>query len=627
MSDKGRGSRRNASNKSKRAKSPFATLRRPFNIGALVERFIQVSPKAPEELRKSLPGAIRARDYSALKGLKDKFGSPQLHCDPDSYFQTAQLLALFTKYPFQGAEEAAEEAAIEKFLAGEERCRMFNVRIRKRQLSFPTLSILENAGRAIDQLLGDFDEQRADILAQVRHGPGSTLCVNWRDACFYTKSSEYPWTATYGASKYFPALLREDPHLDELVGRALLDGREVLDLFEHDVIVTVPKTVWTKRTISKQTRLGVYLQLGMGEWLSDRLQQWRIFLASQEQNQKAAFYASISGEYATIDLSNASGSICRELVRFLLRGSPAWLDFLYDLRTPSYILRKGEDPRPYEMWSGMGNGYTFPLETMVFYAILRAIAETVPGLEQSSIIAYGDDLVIHSGLYHRVVEVFAEIGFELNETKSFHQGPFRESCGQDYWYGIDVRPTFLNQMPACAEDIYYLYNSLLLINDRIDVDSILEWLLTFLHPGAKLFGPYCEDRRAHLWAPCHYLHNESVLSWSKDLQAYSHRSRIELPKNTPRENLPGSEEVERDLVLFYQHLATLKQSCPPMQLITSFCNEVSGRTVLRQWSLPWDSSGEVKVVTPGNTRRVTRRVVLRVPLVVPPSLTYPLVCW
>lgn len=584
----------------------FSELRRPFSIGAFVEKVSQACPKVPLEIKKSIIGAVRSRDFLALKRLKDVNGSPQLHSDPDSYFQTAQLLACVTKFPFDGQETVAEANAIRAFLDGEERCRVYNARIKSRSISTFTLEVLERAGCYIDQLLGDFGSVLPDILGLVKHGPGATLCLRGIESSFYDKTARFPWSSTSGAAKYLGALLREDDHLSEIFGFAEM-GSEVLTFKDFDVITTVNKTVWTKRTISKQPRLAVYLQLGLGAWLTERLRKWGVDLHSQGKNQEAAFWASLTGEYATVDMSNASGHICRELIRFLImRGSPNWYDFFYDLRTPSYKIQDGE-PKSYEMWSGMGNGYTFPLETMVFHAICLAVRSKIPSLLSTKIHTYGDDLIIHKGMYDDLVRVFNEIGFVLNEEKSFHNGPFRESCGADYWYGINVRPTYLKQVPVCAEDIYYLHNSFLLISDRIDVTDICSWLVDHLNNGAKLYGPYCDGRRSHLWAPSPYLHAIGALQWNKRIQSYCYKSRVETPRITKRDDLAKllPECLEMDLVLYYQFLASGKQNDLPAMNLT-VC---SGR--VRRWSVPIDPPGEIKVYRRGKTRRRLRRTVFR----------------
>lgn len=83
----------------------------------------------------------------------------------------------------------------------------------------------------------------------------------------------------------------------------------------------------------------------------------------------------------------------------------------------------------------MGNGYTFTLETAIFAAVARLYSTT------SSV--YGDDIIVESPAASDVIATLRHLGFYTNPEKTFVDGPFRESCGCDYWNGISVRPFYI----------------------------------------------------------------------------------------------------------------------------------------------------------------------------------------
>jgi len=74
----------------------------------------------------------------------------------------------------------------------------------------------------------------------------------------------------------------------------------------------------------------------------------------------------------------------------------------------------------------MGNGFTFPLETLIFWALTRAVCGST-----ATVSAYGDDIICPSDRAEDVIAVLTEVGFSVNLEKSFWNGPFRESCGSD----------------------------------------------------------------------------------------------------------------------------------------------------------------------------------------------------
>jgi len=87
----------------------------------------------------------------------------------------------------------------------------------------------------------------------------------------------------------------------------------------------------------------------------------------------------------------------------------------------------------------MGNGFTFELETLLFVALSAAVAKLIPGRD---LFVYGDDILIPSAADRDVRAVLEAFGFEVNQEKSFSSGPFRESCGGDFFLGYNVRSCF-----------------------------------------------------------------------------------------------------------------------------------------------------------------------------------------
>jgi len=108
----------------------------------------------------------------------------------------------------------------------------------------------------------------------------------------------------------------------------------------------------------------------------------------------------------------------------------------------------------------MGNGFTFELETAVFLSIilavrnLRAVREPLEALVEpgKDVYVYGDDLIIPTDYAQDVISALTYCGFSINKEKSFTEGHFRESCGGDYFKGVDVRPYFMKKYPTEPQD-------------------------------------------------------------------------------------------------------------------------------------------------------------------------------
>jgi len=168
--------------------------------------------------------------------------------------------------------------------------------------------------------------------------------------------------------------------------------------------------------------------------------------------------SSLSGKLATVDLSAASDTISYELVKLLLPFD--WFCLLASLRSPeTWIDGKWVE---LEKFSSMGNGYTFELETLIFWALARAVADAMcMNSDLSSVRAYGDDLFVPTECVPLLKLVFSYCGFTVNASKTFDDSSqFRESCGQDFLYGHNVRPFFLKEVPNEVHQWFSLANGI-----------------------------------------------------------------------------------------------------------------------------------------------------------------------
>jgi hypothetical protein len=243
------------------------------------------------------------------------------------------------------------------------------------------------------------------------------------------------------------------PHWSNFVSYTKLEDQEV-ELVNESELFTVPKASEIDRVACKEPEVNMYLQRAIGNHIRKRLRQKGIDLNDQSINQNLARKALALG-LATIDLSAASDSITEQLVVNWL--PPEWFMLLNDLRVHSTKI--DGKIHSLSMFSSMGNGFTFELESLLFWALTRAIARL--SRVKGKISVYGDDIICPAVLGPRLQRVFAWYGFKLNSSKSNWTGGFRESCGKHYYRGWDVTPFYIRGPVRSQMDLIRLLNQLL----------------------------------------------------------------------------------------------------------------------------------------------------------------------
>lgn len=224
-------------------------------------------------------------------------------------------------------------------------------------------------------------------------------------------------------------------------------------------ITTVPKDVTKNRTIATEPSLNMFYQKGGQKILEAMLRRfYKLDVSKQpDLNKILACAGSIDGSNATIDLKNASDSWHEDLVRYLL---PQQVFDTLNIVRSKWATVRGENIR-LSMFSTMGNGFTFPLMTLLFVAILdEFLRERGDAYTPYRDGVFGDDIILPSRYSSAFIHLLEEIGFIVNTDKSFTTGFFRESCGGDFFHGNCVRGVYIRSLQT-NEDIYSAFNRLL----------------------------------------------------------------------------------------------------------------------------------------------------------------------
>lgn len=219
---------------------------------------------------------------------------------------------------------------------------------------------------------------------------------------------------------------------------------------------SVPKDSVKNRGCAKEASINVSYQLAVGSLLRQRLLRWNIDLdRGQALHRRLACEGSIHGKLATLDLSNASDTLARRVVELFLPSE--WFALLNSLRaTHSNV--EGRLHR-LEKFSSMGNGFTFELETLIFAAIARRVGKSI-AVPNLTVQVYGDDIIVNSRCARPLIAALSYFGFTANPKKTHYRGAFRESCGGDYFLGVDVRPHQQKRIPDQPHEWIALANGL-----------------------------------------------------------------------------------------------------------------------------------------------------------------------
>lgn len=416
----------------------------------------------------------------------------------ESFADDYLLVSILSKWVGLKTGVDKESAALEKWKLSEVRCRETNAlfrRLSSNSVNSEVGAVLYRAQQKIAETLclgwasnTPFQSVLIAMLEVGRWGPGATFDLRRSDGPDIKISKSQ--TVTDSCFKYAAGIIGCDPVWFEAITGFRPDGPcSFIGLRKvgGNRFLTVPKNAKTDRCIAAEPTMNSFIQLGVGSYLRRCLKLRGVDLDDQTVNQRLALAASAEN-LATLDLSMASDTISRELVRSLLPLD--WWLLLDDLRCKASIVKRRSVTL--EKFSSMGNGFTFELESLIFWALCSACIEQT---ESRDILAvFGDDLIVPSEAVALITEVLGVCGFVLNEDKSFSSGPFRESCGKHYFSGIDVTPVYQKKLVTSSAECIRLANRLVRWSLRI----YGQWRCSVIRKAHKALLDFY---RSHFGAP------------------------------------------------------------------------------------------------------------------------------
>lgn len=416
------------------------------------------------------PRGVKLLRKGDVVGFRD-YEWPTRRDDMSPYFYkwSYQLENFFKRYRFNNDKFNDKQLSMmtrRKFRDTQERCAS---PIKRTVWNF---KVLQRARVIIRGILREYDLDTHMSLC--RFGKRACQGTPYLDSYLDQKILAQPFTCSSEHLAFFAEYCEGDDILKKMFDVNLKDRVRLVQSLKY---AEVPKSWKIHRSMMPNTSAGAFVSAGLGEYIRLRLLDHGLNIKRlQEKHKNHACDASRNGQRVTADLSAASDSLTLQLLRMLL--PIKWYRAL-TLGRARYVEIDGSDVLLSSVLT-MGLGSTFPLQTLVFYALVKALGE-LDG-RKHFVSVYGDDLIYSRHLHRYVRVLFPAIHLKLNEDKTYAEGHFRESCGGDYYRGVDVRPYQPEGGcehlvgPRKQEFLYRIYNGLRRRWDEVEIPKTLLYL-------------------------------------------------------------------------------------------------------------------------------------------------------
>lgn len=350
-------------------------------------------------------------------------------------------LLLFGYKAYVQYDKHSEAAAYSQFATTNEQVAEFG-----RCLARQSPSLLRLASRQVQSVLYRFKER--DIVPF--HGPGASTTPKGRWANWFP-SIDY----CYPYSDYMTLYFNQD-HIAELPDSPTSDHIKAK-------LIAVPKDSRGPRLICVHPAESIWIQQGVRCALEKAIASRRsadgpwpcghVRFDDQTVNGRIALLSSKSRKYATLDMKEASDRLSEPLVQALFGRKYKWFGCC---RAQKYWI-PGQEFSPDQddnihCYAPMGNATTFPVQSLVFWAICCASMQSRGFHQPNSVFVFGDDILVPTDQAPSVMEDLESFGLKVNKEKSFINSHFRESCGVDAFKGSNVTPVRWK----CSPDAEYL---------------------------------------------------------------------------------------------------------------------------------------------------------------------------
>lgn len=271
------------------------------------------------------------------------------------------------------------------------------------------------------------------------------------------------------------------------------------------LIKAVPKSYKASRIIAEEPAVNQFRMLAIAKALRAALKKSGYDrycdTTDQSRNRELCRIASIDGSYATIDKSHASDSVSDTLVSSIF---PEEIVRQFEECRSIYVT-EGKTRRLMQMFSTSGSGLTFDVESIVFTALALVAGDYYHLFTKQKVLdpsVFGDDVIIDDRVADTYIDFCGLLGFTVNVDKTFAHcqtdGYYRESCGVEYFNGLDVASKFYPRKPLRLSDAESLASIVSLqkrLYSNFRVNLFLRDIILQIEPRmtSHTVGTDCED--------------------------------------------------------------------------------------------------------------------------------------
>jgi hypothetical protein len=300
--------------------------------------------------------------------------------------------------------------------------------------------VVRRARRFLNNLFLNFDP--TDVIP--KHGPGAVSTKETLWSKYFWSNIPDRLSTCYPIDSYFYASVGHvcDDYLREI---SSIGNQE-----DFARVLLVPKDSRGPRLISCEPLVFQWIQQGLGSAIvrhveHHALTRHEVHFTDQTPNRIGALFGSRYGQYATLDLSEASDRVTVGLVRLLFPDKV--LPYLLAARSLGTRLPDGSRIT-LRKYAPMGSALCFPILALTIWSLLRA-GLTDADTDEIGILVYGDDVIVPTAKAANAIELLEAFGLKINRAKSCVSGFFRESCGEDAYKGESVTPLRIrNRIPS-----------------------------------------------------------------------------------------------------------------------------------------------------------------------------------
>lgn len=417
------------------------------------------------------------------------------------------------------------------------------------------LSCAQRVGDRVSSMLGEFLPQHN----RFKHGPGAVSDLRTGVAYKYAFPSWSP-----RLNEVFPADMFASANmsvwLDPDLAASYAPPSEEEGVSRLHV---VPKTQKAPRLIAAEPTANQWCQQSLWYFLRDRIGDTvlsdSIDFERQDLSGKAALRASLTRQEATVDLSSASDRLSCWVIERLFRANYSLMRGFTSVRT-RFVLNDidKKSPQLYELrkFASMGSALTFPVQSLTFFIICVAAGLMTEGVWDSEwkrfaqrVRVYGDDLIVPVSWMPCVRRLLELLFLKVNESKTFTNGKFRESCGTDAYDGEVVTPAqvlefYAESKPGTLQSVVDVSNNLY----KVGLFRAARYMMSSVPSGLRKLIPWVPmgSRSFGLWTSSGF-HTSARRRWNRDLHFEEYET---LTFSSKRSNTSRAEGFENLLQFF-----------------------------------------------------------------------------